>query len=129
MDAHTTFLPKDQKFFWSAMNYKGKLFLLPGKVIKEGGHISIGLGDYPYLEMGKPTNADLIAKVVEHCKGNDWTVTQCSNLAEWAKLLPGAMMVSMWNGVMETKQVHNITKLHKFLGGAVVEAVQAARSL
>ncbi len=72
---------------------------------------------------------NLIAKIVEHCKTNDWTVSQCSNLAEWAKQLPGEMMVSMWNGVMETKQVQNITKLHKFLGQAVVEAVQAARQV
>ncbi len=71
----------------------------------------------------------LISKVTEHCKTNEWTVDQCRNLADWSKSLPGEMMVSLWNGVMETKQVHNITKLHKFLGGAVVEAVQAARSL
>ena len=71
----------------------------------------------------------LISKMTEHCKGNEWTVDQCRNLAAWAKALPGEMMVSLWNGVMETKQVHNITKLHKFIGGSVVEAVQAARSL
>ena len=71
----------------------------------------------------------LIAKVIEHCKQNSWTVDQCSNLAKWAKTLPGEMMVSLWNGVMETKEVKNITKLHKFLGQAVVEAVQRSRSL
>ena len=68
LDAHTTFLPKDKKVFWSAMNYKGNLFLLTEKVIKSGGHISIGLGDYPYTELGQPTNADLIAKVVEQAR-------------------------------------------------------------
>lgn len=68
LDAHTTFLPKDKKVFWSAMNYKGNLFLLTEKVIKEGGHISIGLGDYPYTELGQPTNAELIAKVAEQAR-------------------------------------------------------------
>jgi len=71
----------------------------------------------------------LIAKVVDHCKQNSWTVDQCSNLSKWAKTLPGEMMVSLWNGVMETKEVKNITKLHKFLGQSVVEAVQRSRSL
>ncbi len=71
----------------------------------------------------------LAAKIIEHCKENEWTVSQCSDLAKWAKSLPGEMMVSIWNGVMETKEVHNITKLHKFLGQAVVEAVQRSRSL
>ena len=64
LDAHTTFLPKDQKVFWSAMSYKGNLLLETEKVIKEGGHTSIGLGDYPDMEIAKPTNADLIATVV-----------------------------------------------------------------
>ena len=50
------------------MNYKGNLFLLTEKVIKSGGHISIGLGDYHYPELGKPTNADLIEKVVEQAR-------------------------------------------------------------
>lgn len=68
LDAHTTFLPKDQNILWSAMNYKGNLFLLTEKVIKSGGHISIGLGDYHYPELGKPTNADLIEKVVEQAR-------------------------------------------------------------
>ena len=68
LDAHTTFLPKDKSVYWSAMNYKGNLFLLTEKVIKEGGHISIGLGDYPYTELGQPTNADLIAKVAEQAR-------------------------------------------------------------
>ncbi|NKB57386.1 MAG: 3-keto-5-aminohexanoate cleavage protein [Alphaproteobacteria bacterium] len=69
LDAHTTFLPKDRNVLWSAMNYKGNLLLLTEKVIKAGGHISIGLGDYPYLELGgTPTNADIIAKVVEQAR-------------------------------------------------------------
>ena len=68
LDAHTTFLPKDKSVYWSAMNYKGNLFLLTEKVIKAGGHISIGLGDYPYTELGQPTNADLIAKVAEQAR-------------------------------------------------------------
>ncbi len=68
LDAHTTFLPKDQNILWSAMNYKGNLLLLTEKVIKSGGHISIGLGDYHYPELGTPTNADLIAKVVAQAR-------------------------------------------------------------
>ena len=68
LDAHTTFLPKNKKVFWSAMNYKGNLFLLTEKVIKSGGHISIGLGDYPYTELGQPTNAEIIAKVVKQAR-------------------------------------------------------------
>ncbi|MGI9409776.1 MAG: 3-keto-5-aminohexanoate cleavage protein [Hyphomicrobiaceae bacterium] len=72
LDAQTTFLPKDRKVSWTVSNYKGDLLLLTDKIIKEGGHISIGLGDYPYAEYTKngkaPTNADIIAKVVEQAR-------------------------------------------------------------
>ena len=71
----------------------------------------------------------LSEKVTNHCKENEWTVTQCSNIMEFAKLLPGEMMVALWNSVMETGQVNNITKLHKFMGQMVVEAVTEARGL
>ena len=68
LDAHTTFLPKGRNVLWSAMNYKGNLLLLTEKIIREGGHISIGLGDYHYPELGTPTNAELIARVVEQAR-------------------------------------------------------------
>ena len=81
------------------------------------------------LKLNNDKGNGLAAKVVEHCRTNDWTVEQCANLSEWATGLPGEMMVTLWNGVMDTKQVQNITKLHKFMGQAVVEAVQSARNV
>jgi uncharacterized protein (DUF849 family) len=36
-----------------------------GVVIAQGGHISIGLGDYAYTELGQPTNADLVRRIGE----------------------------------------------------------------
>lgn len=64
LDAHTAFLPKNHRIEWTAVNFNGDLLRLTEKVIREGGHISIGLGDYPYAEYGRPTNAELIALVV-----------------------------------------------------------------
>lgn len=72
LDAQTTFLPKAHRATWTVSNYKGDLLLLTEKIIKDGGHISIGLGDYPYTEYSQngrpPTNADVIAKVVEQAR-------------------------------------------------------------
>lgn len=68
LDAHVTFLPKDRGIVWTAVNYKGNLLLLTERIIKAGGHISIGLGDYPFTELGQPTNAEVIAKVVEQAR-------------------------------------------------------------
>ena len=33
------------------------------KIILIGGHIKVGLGDYPYLEDGCPTNATVVANI------------------------------------------------------------------
>jgi 3-keto-5-aminohexanoate cleavage enzyme len=46
------------------MSYGGNLFGLAAAIISQGGHISIGLGDHPYNELGMPTNADLIRRIV-----------------------------------------------------------------
>ena len=68
LDAHLMFLPKDRSFVWTVVNYKGDLFKLTEKIITAGGHISIGTGDYPYVEYGTPTNAELIAKVAAQAR-------------------------------------------------------------
>ena len=65
LDAHTAFLPKGKAVEWTVCNYNGDLFRVTEKVIREGGHISIGLGDYPYPEYGLPNNATLIRMVRE----------------------------------------------------------------
>ena len=73
LDAQTMFLPKDRCISWTVANYKGDLLLLTEKIIMEGGHISIGLGDYPYAEYARngraPTNADIVERVVEQARG------------------------------------------------------------
>ncbi|MFT5509768.1 MAG: 3-keto-5-aminohexanoate cleavage enzyme [Hyphomicrobiaceae bacterium] len=72
LDAQTTFMPKEHRASWTVSNYKGDLLLLTEKIIKDGGHISIGLGDYPYTEYGEngcaPSNADIIARVVAQAR-------------------------------------------------------------
>ncbi len=69
LDAHTTFLPKDFDTVWTVVNYKGDLFELTEKIIREGGHISIGLGDYAYTEGARHlTNAEVIAKVAAQAR-------------------------------------------------------------
>ncbi len=64
LQAHLDFLPPGKRVEWTAMSYGGNLFGLAAAIIAQGGHISIGLGDHPYPELGHPTNAELIRKVV-----------------------------------------------------------------
>lgn len=64
LQAHLDFLPPDRRVEWTVCNFGGNLFALAAAIIAQGGHISIGLGDYPYGELGQPTNADLVRRVV-----------------------------------------------------------------
>lgn len=63
LQAHLDFLPKDKAVEWTVVNFGGNLFALAGAIIQLGGHISIGLGDYTYNELGTPTNADLVRRI------------------------------------------------------------------
>ena len=68
LDAHTRFLPSGWTIAWSAMSYNGNILDLADKIILEGGHFSIGLGDWPHLELGRPSNADLVRIVAERAR-------------------------------------------------------------
>ncbi|MGK2913120.1 MAG: 3-keto-5-aminohexanoate cleavage protein [Porticoccaceae bacterium] len=63
--AYRLFLPDDPSIHWTVCNHGGNLLPLAGNIIAAGGHVSIGLGDWPYREMGRPTNADVVAAVVK----------------------------------------------------------------
>ena len=70
----------------------------------------------------------LIGKLAAHCKDNEWKASQAKNVAAFASSLPSSeMLVHLWNQVSGTSNLKNIQKLHKLIGKAVVEAVQASR--
>lgn len=65
LDAHLMFLPEGRRIVWTVVNYKGDLLQLAEKILRAGGHISIGTGDFAYTDYGTPTNAELVSRVVE----------------------------------------------------------------
>lgn len=65
MQAHLDFLPPNRRVEWTVVNFGGNLFSLAGAIIAQGGHISIGLGDYTYRELGFPTNAELVRRIAD----------------------------------------------------------------
>jgi 3-keto-5-aminohexanoate cleavage enzyme len=64
MQALVEFLPRDRDVHWAVSCFGGNLLRLVTAAIDAGGHVSIGLGDYPYRELGEPTNAEVVAEVV-----------------------------------------------------------------
>ncbi len=64
LQALVEFLPPQRDIVWSVGAFGANLLALVTPAVEMGGHLSIGLGDYPYLELGMPTNADVVAEVV-----------------------------------------------------------------
>ncbi len=64
LQAFLDFLPAHQRWQWSVMCAGGNLFAVAAAAMERGGHIAIGLGDYPYRELGMPNNAELVARIV-----------------------------------------------------------------
>ncbi len=65
LNAHLAFLPAERGVEWSACRIGGDLLDLTDAIVARGGHVAIGLGDHHYAEHGAPTNAELVARVVE----------------------------------------------------------------
>lgn len=61
--AHLEFLPR-RNIVWSVSNKIGNLFGPAALSLEQGGNIAVGLGDYPYLELGQPTNGAVIGEFV-----------------------------------------------------------------
>lgn len=68
LDSHLAFLPKGQAIEWAVLNLHGSILPLAEQIISEAGHVQIGLGDYHYAELGAPSNAELVRRVVDVAK-------------------------------------------------------------
>jgi uncharacterized protein (DUF849 family) len=60
LDAHLRFLPNGP-LEWSVSNKIGNLTSQAALAIERGGHVSPGLGDYSWPELGRPDNGAVIA--------------------------------------------------------------------
>jgi 3-keto-5-aminohexanoate cleavage enzyme len=64
LQAHLDFFPGDD-WLWTVLVWGASLLPMAEAVIRKGGHISIGLGDYGYPELGSPSNAYLVKQVAQ----------------------------------------------------------------
>jgi uncharacterized protein (DUF849 family) len=48
---------------WSALCGGQEIFPLLPMIMREGGHVSAGLGDAPYASLGQPANADIVRAI------------------------------------------------------------------
>ena len=77
--------------------------------------------------LGLDRKNDLIEKICDHCKSNDWTQKQVDNLSEFFDTLPEELRLSLWTKVCAhgRSRMENIKKVHKLMGHKVVTAVDS----
>ncbi|MFB2880499.1 3-keto-5-aminohexanoate cleavage protein [Floridanema aerugineum] len=63
LQAAISSIPSDAQ--WLVMCWNGDVMPLASWVITLGGHVGIGLGDWPYSRFGKPHNGELVDKIVK----------------------------------------------------------------
>lgn len=59
------FIPAEANWRWAVSVIGANAFAILANTMERGGDVVIGLHDYPYPELGFPTNAELIARVAD----------------------------------------------------------------
>ena len=72
--------------------------------------------------------AQLVDKVVANCEKNKWTKTQVDNVHAWFHSIPGEHQMSMYNGILNTRNMENIRPFHAPLGNMIVDIINAAKA-
>jgi uncharacterized protein (DUF849 family) len=86
LDAYLMFLPQDGSAIWAVTCIGGRLDALLDRIILAGGHVQIGLGDYPYAEDGCPTNAHLVERVASRARSLGRAVASPDEAREMLRL-------------------------------------------
>lgn len=77
--AYFPFLPTNVAVHWTTALFGGNLLELIPTIVESGGHVSIGIGDYPYPELDHPENGRLIAeaaRIIRDCGAEVATVEE-----------------------------------------------------
>jgi uncharacterized protein (DUF849 family) len=68
MDALLRFFPPGADWQWFTDTTGGNDFPVATLALARGGHVCVGLGDHHYAELGCPTNAQLVERIVDLAK-------------------------------------------------------------
>ncbi|MCC7426038.1 MAG: 3-keto-5-aminohexanoate cleavage protein [Alphaproteobacteria bacterium] len=65
VEAYLDFMPTRHRIEWTVCCKEGNLFSAAAVAIERDGHVAPGIGDYPYPELGCPSNEALVARMAE----------------------------------------------------------------
>ena len=69
----------------------------------------------------------LIEQLGEHCKDNEWSVSQAENVSKLGKFVSEEMLIHLWSVISSTKKLENIQRFHKFIGQHIVDVVKKSK--
>ena len=65
LEALVDFMPANRRIEWTAACKEGNLLNVAATALERGGPLAPGIGEYPYEEIGCPTNAELVHRFAE----------------------------------------------------------------
>ncbi|MFJ8816480.1 3-keto-5-aminohexanoate cleavage protein [Amycolatopsis thermoflava] len=98
LEAQLAFLPAGKRIEWAVSVHAGNVLDVAGFAIDRGGHVAIGLGDHPHLELGAPTNADLVARVAGLARERGRDVATPAEAAEMLGMPPARPRIVLNGG-------------------------------
>jgi 3-keto-5-aminohexanoate cleavage enzyme len=90
MQALIDFFPPGANWQWMVSVIGGNAFPVLAGAIASGGHVAVGVADHPYEELGFPTNADLVTRVVEMARNMGREVATATEVRKMLGLDTGA---------------------------------------
>ncbi|MGF7234641.1 MAG: 3-keto-5-aminohexanoate cleavage protein [Frankia sp.] len=83
------FFPKRADWQWLTSVVGGNPFPVLAGAIEAGGHVAVGVADHAFPELGYPTNAQLVARVVEMARSMGREVATAAEAREMLGLAGG----------------------------------------
>jgi hypothetical protein len=80
------------------------------------------------VESSASSLANIVEKLSEHSKSNNWTPDEVAAVAQFAEDLGGEFLIQIFTGVQKSSNMKNMIPLNKAVGMRVVELVNAARA-
>jgi uncharacterized protein (DUF849 family) len=83
LQAHLQFLPSGRRIEWVANIVGGNLLDLAEMAARRGGHLAPGIGDYPYVELGCPSNEEVVRMAAQTVRAAGRELAKPEDVREW----------------------------------------------
>jgi 3-keto-5-aminohexanoate cleavage enzyme len=86
LQAHLQFLPSGRMIEWAANIVGGNLLDLAEMAARRGGHLAPGIGDYPYVELGCPSNEEVVRMAARTARAAGRDLATPDDVRHWLRM-------------------------------------------